>query len=150
MHKVSIKMRSIPKCNVLYKPFQGDYLKIQDAYAEINKLVTEELKLAEFETSFGVFFDEPEFLENETEARAIIGLVVPETRTVDIEIMVKNGFKYAELDETKAMHGSMPNDEYFFYVLKSMEFQPVFDGDQAQLYEGFKSYQKIKNAGKGC
>ena len=48
------------------------------------------------------------------------------------------------------MHGDMPNDEYFFYVLKSHEFLPIFEGDQNQMQEGFKSYLKNQQSGKGC
>ena len=39
------------------------------------------------------------------------------------------GYQHAHLKEAKALHGQMPNDEYYFYVLKSLNFQPKLMGD---------------------
>ena len=49
-------------------------------------------------------------------------------------------FKYAEMPASIGLYGKIPNEEYYFYILKNMEFQPVLKGDPEQMRDWYLEY----------
>lgn len=43
--------------------------------------------------------------------------------------MSKHHFMLGDLPESEGLHGRLPNEEYYFYILRNLEFQPILKGD---------------------
>ena len=37
------------------------------------------------------------------------------------------------IPKTLALHGSMPNQEYYFYLLRALDFEPKYLGDKNEI-----------------
>jgi hypothetical protein len=44
------------------------------------------------------------------------------------------------MPEGEGLHGQLPNEEYYFYVLRSLEFQPVLKGNVEELKLWYSQY----------
>lgn len=101
------------------------------------------------EECFGIYYDNPDRLQDENESQAVYGLVIPplsdhftkENETELIRVFTqKYKYKEGELPTSEGLHGRLPNEEYYFYVLRNLEFQPVMKGDTEQLKQWYVQF----------
>lgn len=164
-YKVNIKLENITSKQIMYKQYLGSY---QDIKAQFEVLINFILEYDEknpqkiikmqdtIEQHFGLFYDDPNSLANEAEARAIYGFVIPEKIDKDLREEItkvfghQEGFKQGILPSSNGLHGQLPNQEYYFYLLRSLEFEPVFKGDQLTIRQKYGQYMKNMEKGNSC
>ncbi|CDW78395.1 UNKNOWN [Stylonychia lemnae] len=164
MYKVDITQEKIQKRRVLYKEFKGSYTDIKDTFDNLLELIEKTKKVQGtpmilgdiIQQLFGVYYDNPDKLADESQSKAIYGVIIPDGISREKEealigfFVNRHGFKLGELPESDGLHGKLPNEEYYFYVLRNLEFQPVMKGDLQQMKIWYQEYQKHQEKGEGC
>ena len=80
------------------------------------------------EELFGIYYDNPDKLADENQSKAVYGIIIPDDlddenfKSLVAFFVNRHGYKLGELPESEGLHGKLPNEEYYFYVLRNLEF----------------------------
>jgi hypothetical protein len=107
---MDLDLETFNESEVVYQEHTGDYQKMYDKLSEFHK-IKKMFKLNEHYLPFGIFYDNPEKLDNVKKCRSVYGIIKEKSKEKCpkhkemLEHLYKNGFKTGALPKTECLKG---------------------------------------------
>jgi hypothetical protein len=107
---IELDFEVVKESEVVYKEYTGDYQKVYEKLSEFH-IMKELFKLNEYYQPFGIFYDNPQKVDDVYKSRAVCGIIrekesekSPNHKEM-LEFLFKNGYKLRSLPQAECLKG---------------------------------------------